>query len=79
MEATGDQVLLISHGEKNENPTRLSCDTVVLCADHEPHQPLADELRAQRRKVHAIGGALEAGESAAKRAINKAARSAARI
>jgi len=38
---------------------------------------LADALEAEDRKVHVIGGALEAGELDAKRAIDQAARLAA--
>ena len=78
-EAIGDQGLLISHGEKREDPTWLACDTVVLCAGQVPHRPLADELHALGRTVHVIGGALEAGELDAKRAIDQAAQLAARI
>ncbi len=78
-EAIGDQGLLISHGEKREEPTWLACDTVVLCAGQVPYRPLADELLAQGRTVHVIGGALEAGELDAKRAIDQAAQLAARI
>ena len=78
-EAIGDQGLLISHGEKREDPTWLACDTVVLCAGQVPHRPLADEFQALGRTVHVIGGALEAGELDAKRAIDQAAQLAARI
>ncbi len=78
-EAIGDQGLLISHGEKREDPTWLACDTVVLCAGQVPHRPLADELQALGQTVHVIGGALEAGELDAKRAIDQAAQLAARL
>jgi 2,4-dienoyl-CoA reductase (NADPH2) len=78
-EAIGDQGLLVSHGERRETPTWLPCDTVVLCAGQLPHRPLADELQAQGLTVHVIGGALEAGELDAKRAIDQAAQLAARL
>jgi 2,4-dienoyl-CoA reductase (NADPH2) len=78
-ERIGDEGLLVSHGEKRENPTWLACDTVVLCAGQLPLRKLADELQARGRKVRLIGGALEAGELDAKRAINQAARLAAQI
>ncbi|MEK9951587.1 MAG: NADPH-dependent 2,4-dienoyl-CoA reductase, partial [Curvibacter sp.] len=71
--------LLVSHGEKRENPTWMACDTVVLCAGQLPLRTLADDLRARGQKPHLIGGALEAGELDAKRAIDQAARLAARL
>jgi 2,4-dienoyl-CoA reductase (NADPH2) len=40
---------------------------------------LADALKAQGRSVHLIGGAFEAGELDAKKAIDQAARLAARL
>jgi 2,4-dienoyl-CoA reductase (NADPH2) len=76
-ERIADEGLLVSHGEKRENPTWIPCDTVVLCAGQLPLRPLADALAAQGRAVHVIGGALEAGELDAKRAIDQAARLAA--
>jgi 2,4-dienoyl-CoA reductase (NADPH2) len=78
-ERIGDEGLLISHGEERENPTWVACDTVVLCAGQLPQRTLADELQAQGRRVHLIGGALEAGELDAKRAIDQAARLAAQL
>ena len=78
-ERIGDQGLLVSHGEKRESPEWLACDTIVLCAGQLPLRELADALEAAGRKVHVIGGALEAGELDAKRAIDQAARLAARL
>jgi 2,4-dienoyl-CoA reductase (NADPH2) len=52
---------------------------VVLCAGQLPLRELADTLQARGQKVHLIGGALEAGELDAKRAIDQAARLAARL
>ncbi|MCA3237974.1 MAG: FAD-dependent oxidoreductase [Curvibacter sp.] len=71
--------LLVSYGDKRENPTWIACDNVVLCAGQLPLRTLADELLAMGRKPHLIGGALEAGELDAKRAIDQAARLAARL
>ena len=78
-ERIGDEGLLISHGKERENPTWIPCDTIVLCAGQLPLRALADELQAQGHIVHLVGGALEAGELDAKRAIDQAARLAARI
>ena len=78
-ERIADEGLLVSYGEKREDPTWIRCDTVVLCAGQVPLRSLAQDLEAQGRKPHLIGGALEAGELDAKRAIDQAARLAARL
>ena len=78
-ERIADEGLLVSYGDKRENPTWIACDTVVLCAGQVPLRDLADALQAQGRAVHVVGGALEAGELDAKRAIDQAARLAARL
>ncbi|MEK8087874.1 NADPH-dependent 2,4-dienoyl-CoA reductase [Aquabacterium sp. A3] len=78
-ERIGDEGLLISFGEKRENPTWIACDNVVLCAGQVPLRELADELKTQGKPVHLIGGAFEAGELDAKKAIDQAARLAANI
>ncbi len=78
-ERIGDEGLLVSYGEKRENPTWIACDTVVLCAGQLPLRTLAEELQARGQKPHLVGGALEAGELDAKRAIDQAARLAARL
>ena len=78
-ERIADEGLLVSYGEKREDPTWIPCDNVVLCAGQVPLRSLAQELEAQGRKPHLIGGALEAGELDAKRAIDQAARLAARL
>jgi len=74
-----DEGLWVSHGEKREGLTCIPCDTVVLCAGQLPHRPLADALAALGKTAHLIGGALEAGELDAKRAIEQAARLAATL
>ncbi|PUA96232.1 2,4-dienoyl-CoA reductase (NADPH2) [Acidovorax sp. 107] len=78
-ERIADEGLLVSYGEKREDPTWIPCDTVVLCAGQVPLFSLAQALEAQGLKPHRIGGALEAGELDAKRAIDQAARLAARL
>lgn len=78
-ERIADEGLLVSYGEQRENPTWIACDTVVLCAGQLPQRTLADELQALGKAAHLIGGALEAGELDAKRAIDQAARLAARL
>jgi len=78
-ERIGDEGLLVSFGDKRENPTWIACDNVVLCAGQVPLRELADELKAQGKPVHLIGGAFEAGELDAKKAIDQAARLAATL
>jgi 2,4-dienoyl-CoA reductase (NADPH2) len=78
-ERIGDEGLLVSDGEKRENLRWIACDTVVLCAGQLPLRELADALLAQGQKAHLIGGAHEAGELDAKRAIDQAARLAAAL
>ncbi|HRL98166.1 MAG TPA: NADPH-dependent 2,4-dienoyl-CoA reductase [Acidovorax sp.] len=78
-ERIADEGLLVSYGEQRADPTWIACDTVVLCAGQLPLRELADALQASGQKVHLVGGALEAGELDAKRAIDQAARLAARL
>ena len=58
-------------------PRLLEVDTVILCAGQVSNRGLADALAASGASVHVIGGAHEAGELDAKRAIDQAARLAA--
>ncbi|MES2090664.1 MAG: NADPH-dependent 2,4-dienoyl-CoA reductase, partial [Pseudomonadota bacterium] len=78
-EGIDDEGLLISHGPKRKDPTVIPCDTVVLCAGQVPLRELADALSASGHKVHVIGGAFEAGELDAKKAIAQAAQLAATL
>ena len=78
-ERIADEGLLLSYGEQRRDPTWLPCDTVVLCAGQVPQRSLADALIAAGKTPHIIGGALEAGELDAKRAIAQAAELAARL
>jgi 2,4-dienoyl-CoA reductase (NADPH2) len=76
-EQIGDQGLLVSFGEKRENATWLEVDNIILCAGQLPLRELAEPLAALGVKVTLLGGADEAGELDAKRAINQASRVAA--
>ncbi len=61
--------LWVSFGEKREDAQLIEADTIVLCAGQEPVRELEAPLKAAGVSVHLIGGALEAGELDAKRAI----------
>ena len=78
-ERIDDEGLMVTYGEERKDPTWIACDNVILCAGQVPLRSLADELGAAGKKVHLIGGALEAGELDAKRAIDQAARLAATL
>ena len=54
-------------------------DHVVICAGQEPLRELHDALQAAGQKVHLIGGAHEAAELDAKRAIAQGTTLAARL
>ena len=76
-EQISDQGLLVSFGEKRDNATWLDVDNIILCAGQLPLRELAEPLTALGVKVTLLGGADEAGELDAKRAINQASRLAA--
>jgi len=80
-ERIGDQGngvgLFITHGPKRENGSVIEVDHIVLCAGQEPLRDLLEPLRAAGMKTHLIGGADEAGELDAKRAIDQGTRLAA--
>lgn len=58
----------------------LVVDTIVMCAGQEPRRDLCDQLNeAGMTSVHVIGGAHEASDLDAKRAINQAYRLAATL
>jgi 2,4-dienoyl-CoA reductase (NADPH2) len=71
--------LVISFGESHEGERLIECDTVVLCAGQEPLRELADPLAEAGITVHVVGGADEAAELDAKRAIDQATRLAATL
>ncbi|MEB3790803.1 NADPH-dependent 2,4-dienoyl-CoA reductase [Acinetobacter sp. IK40] len=55
----------------------LEVDHVVICAGQESYTAMFDQLKADGKNVHLIGGAKEAGELDAKRAIRQGAELAA--
>ncbi len=61
--------LWVSYGGDRKDAQLIEADTIVLCAGQEPLRELEAPLRAAGASVHLIGGALEAGELDAKRAI----------
>jgi 2,4-dienoyl-CoA reductase (NADPH2) len=61
--------------ERDGQKTTLPVDTVVICAGQEPLRVLEAQLKGNvGQKVFMIGGALEAGELDAKRAIDQGTR-----
>ena len=78
-ERIGDEGLFITYGEDHKDGTILECDTIVLCAGQEPLRELQEPLMAAGVTVHLIGGAFEAGELDAKRAIDMGTRLAAQL
>jgi 2,4-dienoyl-CoA reductase (NADPH2) len=52
----------------------IAADTIVLCTGQEPERALADELAARGVTVTMIGGAKEAAELDALRAIDEGVR-----
>ena len=71
------QGLFVTYGEKHSDGQLIECDTVVLCTGQEPLRELLEPLRKAGVKTHLIGGADEAGELDAKRAIDQGTRLAA--
>jgi len=66
--------LLITYGERRETPTWLEVDNIVLCAGQESLRELLAPLAAANIKTHLIGGADQATELDAKRAIDQGCR-----
>ena len=71
--------LWVSYGEDRKDAQLIEADTIVLCAGQEPLRELEAPLKAAGVSVHLIGGALEAGELDAKRAILQGTTLACRI
>jgi 2,4-dienoyl-CoA reductase (NADPH2) len=71
--------LFVTHGQERRDGQVIACDTIVLCAGQEPLRELQAPLSAAGVAVHLIGGAHEAAELDAKRAIDQATRLAARL
>ena len=78
-ERIGDDGLLVSYGDKRENPTWLDVDNVVLCAGQVPLRELEEPLQSAGCTTHIIGGADIASELDAKRAIDQGSRLAAAL
>ncbi len=78
-EGVTDDGLVVSFGPERQDGTVLAVDTIVLCAGQEPLRALQGPLEAAGLRVHLVGGALEAGELDAKRAIDQGTRLAARL
>jgi 2,4-dienoyl-CoA reductase (NADPH2) len=76
-EKIDDAGLHIAFGDAFEKATLLSVDHVILCSGQEPNRTLFDEICALGMAATTIGGAHEAGELDAKRAIDQASRLAA--
>ncbi|MBO3640625.1 FAD-dependent oxidoreductase [Acinetobacter soli] len=75
-EKIDDQGLHIQIGEKT---TVLDVDHVIICAGQESFTAMYEPLKQLGKNVHLIGGAKEAGELDAKRAIRHGAELAAMI
>jgi 2,4-dienoyl-CoA reductase (NADPH2) len=73
------QGLFVTYGDKRSDGQLIECDTVVLCTGQEPLRELLEPLRMAGVKTHLIGGADEAGELDAKRAIDQGTRLAAEL
>jgi 2,4-dienoyl-CoA reductase (NADPH2) len=67
------------HTLVNGEPRLFEVDSVIVCAGQLPLRALHDELLRQGLASHLIGGAFEAGELDAKRAIDQGSRLAAAI
>ena len=67
------------HTRINGEPTLFEVDTVIVCAGQVSNRTLYDELETLGVKATLVGGALEAGELDAKRAIDQASRLAATV
>jgi 2,4-dienoyl-CoA reductase (NADPH2) len=71
--------LFVTYGEQRKDGQLIECDTIVLCAGQEPLRELQAPLQAAGVPVHLIGGADQATELDAKRAIDQGTRLAATL
>jgi 2,4-dienoyl-CoA reductase (NADPH2) len=67
------------HTRVNGEPRLFAVDTVIVCAGQTPLRSLYDALQAAGMRAHLVGGAYEAAELDAKRAIDQASRLAAEV
>jgi 2,4-dienoyl-CoA reductase (NADPH2) len=65
------------HTRVNGEPRLFEVDTVIVCAGQTPLRSVYDDLQARGVTAHLVGGAFEAAELDAKRAIDQASRLAA--
>lgn len=70
-----DGLHLLMNGE----PQTLDVDTIILCTGQTPLRTLYDQLQGESFTVSLVGGAYEASELDAKRAINQASYLAAAV
>ncbi len=78
-ECIDDRGLQISFGEDRRDPQWLEVDTIVICAGQLSDNALATELDRLSIANKVIGGAFEAGELDAKRAVDQGSRLAASL
>jgi 2,4-dienoyl-CoA reductase (NADPH2) len=78
-EAITEEGLFVSFGPERRDGTLLPADSIVLCAGQEPLRELLAPLQAAGIAAHLIGGADEAAELDAKRAIDQGTRLAATL
>lgn len=71
--------LFVTWGEQREAGELIEADHIVLCTGQEPVRELEAPLRGAGIRVTLIGGALEAGELDAKRAIRQGTEAAAAL
>ena len=67
------------HTRVNGEPRLFAADTVIVCAGQTPLRGLFDDLQALGIKACLVGGAFDASELDAKRAIDQASRLAAEV
>ncbi len=67
------------HTRVNGEPRLFAVDTVIVCAGQTPLRGLFDDLQVLGIKASLVGGAFEASELDAKRAIDQASRLAAEV
>jgi len=71
--------LFVTWGERREAGELIEADHIVLCTGQEPVRELEAPLREAGVRVTLVGGALEAGELDAKRAIRQGTEAAAAL
>lgn len=74
-----DAGLWLENPNAPKEPELLAVDHVVICAGQTAYAPLAGELEALNIEHHVIGGAAQAAELDAKRAIDQAVRLGAQL